>query len=360
MSDIEPTKTTTAAEPTPAQPVVTQDDIQEEAKNVEAVKADADQPAAPQPATAPTSEPAVAVPPAAPTTAPEAKTEPKAAEPSKTEEKVAEEPQNALTERFTQAEWNALKEFRKSLPEMLAAAYTEKADAKTSPITLWGVKIDPANPLDAKTSVVLMKFLRARNLNPTAAHDMFVATLRWRDEFNVEAACKEEFPDDVFGKLGYIYGKDKEGRPVVYNVYGGNKDIKAVFGDVQRFLRWRVAFMEKSLQKLDFETVDQMIQVHDYEGVSMSSRDANSKNAASEASSIFSNHYPELLYKKFFVNVPSYLTWIFWIFKPLLPAATLAKMSVVGTGAHTIGKSLLPHVNAKDLPKRYGGEADAF
>jgi len=27
---------------------------------------------------------------------------------------------------------------------------------------MWGVKIDPNNPLDAKVSVVLMKFLRAR------------------------------------------------------------------------------------------------------------------------------------------------------------------------------------------------------
>lgn len=33
----------------------------------------------------------------------------------------------------------------------------------------------------------------------------------------------------------------------------------------------------------------------DYEGVGLSSRDANSKAAASEATSIFANHYPELL-----------------------------------------------------------------
>jgi phosphatidylinositol transfer protein SFH5 len=63
-------------------------------------------------------------------------------------------------------------------------------------------------------------------------------------------------------------------------VYGGNKDLKAVFGDVARFLRygsrvcflccnimlfvcrWRVAFMEKSIAKLDFETIDQTVQIH--------------------------------------------------------------------------------------------------
>ncbi|KIK61649.1 hypothetical protein GYMLUDRAFT_42673 [Collybiopsis luxurians FD-317 M1] len=270
-----------------------------------------------------------------------------------------EEPQNALTAKFTSKEWDALKAFRDELPDMLVSAY-EKSDAKTAAIKLWGVTIDPTNLLDARVSVVLMKFLRARNLSVSEAKAMFISTLRWRDEFNVEAACNEVFPEDVFGELGHIYGTDKEGRPVVYNVYGGNQDLKMVFGDVQRFLRWRVAFMEKSIELLDFENVDQMIQVHDYAGVSMTSRDANSKNAASEASSIFAGHYPELLHKKFFVNVPSYMTWIFWLFKPLIPSATLAKMSVVGSGASTIGKALLPEIDAKQLPKRYGGEAEAF
>ena len=47
-----------------------------------------------------------------------------------------------------------------------------------------------------------------------------------------------------------------------YNLYGGNQDLKAVFGDVDRFLRWRVALMEKGIALIDFENIDQMIQVH--------------------------------------------------------------------------------------------------
>lgn len=54
------------------------------------------------------------------------------------------------------------------------------------------------------------------------------------------------------------------------------------------------------------------------------------------------------------------MTWIFWLFKPLMPAATLAKMSVIGSGPSTIGKVLLVEINDKELPKRYGGEAEAF
>ncbi|KAG1764807.1 CRAL-TRIO domain-containing protein [Suillus occidentalis] len=270
------------------------------------------------------------------------------------------EPQNPLTEKFSEAEWVALKEFRSTLPETFKEAFPEQDDAESTPYNLWGVTINPLKPKDARVSVVLMKFLRARNLNPAEAKDMLISTLRWRKSFKIDEAMKEQFPEDVFGKLGRTYGKDKDGHPIAYNLYGANKDLDAVFGDIQRFLRWRVAFMEESITLLDFETVDQMIQIHDYEGVSMSSRTQASKNAASEASSIFQGHYPEFLAKKFFVNVPSFLTWIFWIFKPLLSTATVAKMSVVGSGPKVIGTALLPLIPADQLPKRYGGDADAF
>ena len=71
--------------------------------------------------------------------------------------------------------------------------------------------------------------------------------------------------------------------------------------------------MERGIKLMDFETVDQMVQVHgtgsfipshrrwadsgkiDYEGVSLSSRTANSKAAASTISDLFQKHYPEFL-----------------------------------------------------------------
>ncbi|KAL4065966.1 CRAL-TRIO domain-containing protein [Scleroderma citrinum] len=283
-----------------------------------------------------------------------------AATPLSIGEDIDVEPQNELTKKFTSAEWSALQTFRSRLPATFSEAFPDNPDAGSNPYTLWGVTINPTKSKDARVSVVLMKFLRARNLNPDETKDMFISTLRWRQSFDVEGATKEQFPEDVFGKLGKIYGKDKHGHPVSYNLYGANKDIKAVFGDVQRFLRWRVAFMEQTIALLDFETVDQVVQIHDYEGVSLSSRTENSKNAASEASSIFQSHYPEFLARKFFVNVPSFLTWIFWFFKPFISAATLSKMTVVGTGPRAIGSVLVSTIPEDELPKRYGGIAEGF
>ncbi|KZP21072.1 CRAL/TRIO domain-containing protein [Athelia psychrophila] len=189
---------------------------------------------------------------------------------------------------------------------------------------------------------------------------MLTATVRWRALFKVEELANEEFPENIFGTLGHLCGTDREGHPVVYNLYGGNQDLKAIFADVQRFLRWRVKLMEQSIAKLDFVTVDQMLQVHDYAGVSMRDRDANSKNATQEATSIFQNHYPEFLSRKFFINVPSLLSWIFWLFKSLVSASTFAKMSVVGSGEHAINKALSEVIDEEEIPKRYGGLAEGF
>ncbi|KII87493.1 hypothetical protein PLICRDRAFT_699853 [Plicaturopsis crispa FD-325 SS-3] len=289
--------------------------------------------------------------------------ETKAGGETKAEEKEKPEPQNALTEKFTADEWKALKEFRADIPNILAAAFPDEGDAALAagPLVLWGVTISP-EPADARASVILMKFLRARNLNPSAARDMLVATLRWRASFKADTVATESFPEDVFGGLGYNYGKDKEGRPVTYNLYGAAaKDVAGVFGDIQRFLRWRVSLMEKSIALLDFTTTDQVIQVHDYAGVSLlSSRDPNSKAAAREATSIFSDYYPEFLARKFFINVPSLLSWIFWAFTPLISAATRAKMRVVSGGTHGIKKALGEVIADGEIPKRYGGEAEGF
>ncbi|THH27787.1 hypothetical protein EUX98_g6387 [Antrodiella citrinella] len=280
--------------------------------------------------------------------------------PEATAEEEDDEPQNDLTAKFTADEWKALKEFRTQLPEIFGKAYhPEDFSVKAESIKLWGVTVDPHAPKDdARVSVLLMKFLRARNLDVAQAHEMLLATLKWRQDFGIEAIMAEKFDDAIFGKLGFVVGHDKEDRPVNYNLYGG-QDIKVVFSDVPRFIRWRVQLMERSIELLDFEKVDQMVQIHDYAGVSLfTGRDPNQKAAAAEATNIFQNHYPEFLSIKFFLNVPTVLTWIFWLFKPLMSAKTLAKMNIVGTSKSAIASALLPIIDETELPKRYGGKAD--
>jgi len=267
-----------------------------------------------------------------------------------------------LVQKFTEAERSAVKELVTALPLIFEEAFKDLKDEaqRLEPVDFWGVPIDPlkGDAEDPRVDVILVKFLRARDLNVEAGQKKFIDTLKWRHTFRASETVNETFPPEVFGKLCLTFGHDKGGRPVSYNIYGGNNDLKEVFGDIDRFLRWRVAEMEKALHLLNFTTIDQLVQVHDYDGVSMSSRDANSKKAAADATKIFGDYYPETLYRKFFVNVPALMAWIFWFAKAVIPTQTFAKLTMVGKGPAAIGKEMLPIVDKSELPKQYGGEAD--
>jgi hypothetical protein len=114
---------------------------------------------------------------------------------------------------------------------------------------LWGVEL--SSTPNAKASVVLVKFVRARYvlisflypqrfLSPgrpgdlAAAEQMLTATLEWRHEFKPNRK-DESFPE-IFSKVGIISGNDKDGRPVTYNFYGA-QDPNEVFKDVDQFIR---------------------------------------------------------------------------------------------------------------------------
>lgn len=58
------------------------------------------------------------------------------------------------------------------LPDILEKAYDSKEGARTTPIVIWGVTLDPNGKKDARASVVLMKWLRARSvtLKHTVVH----------------------------------------------------------------------------------------------------------------------------------------------------------------------------------------------
>jgi hypothetical protein len=60
-----------------------------------------------------------------------------------------------------------------------------------------------------------LAFTLPRNLNVNDAKTMMINTLRWREEFKIEEAMKETYPD-IFDGFGHLYGRDKEGRPVAY------------------------------------------------------------------------------------------------------------------------------------------------
>merc|ERR1712072_1110646 len=113
--------------------------------------------------------------------------------------------------------------------------------------------------------------------------------------------------------------------------------------------------MERALQELnlkdakDFEGYGdpyRTYQIHDYLNVSMFRMHPAAKEASKATIHIFSTYYCELLARKFFVNVPYVMSWIYSAVKVMLPVKTTSKFMMLSNGEH-----LAQELDSKDLPK---------
>ena len=96
----------------------------------------------------------------------------------------------------------------------------------------------------------------------------------------------------------------------------------------------------------------QGIQIHDYLNVSFLRQNPYVKAASKEAISTFSKYYPETLSRKFFVNVPVVMGWMFQAMKLVLSKETVRKFTVLSYGNQLAGEL------GKGVPTVYGGEAE--
>lgn len=133
------------------------------------------------------------------------------------------------------------------------------------------------------------------------------------------------------------------------------------------FLRWRVGLMEKSILKLNLASATapipnynegpdpyQGFQVHDYLQVSFLRQDPLVKAATKKTIEVLGRYYPETLSRKFFVNVPVVMGWLFNATKLFIAKETVKKFTVLSYGnqlATELGQS---------IPQEYGGTQGAL
>ncbi|KAF1837325.1 hypothetical protein BDW02DRAFT_566172 [Decorospora gaudefroyi] len=232
---------------------------------------------------------------------------------------------------------------------------------------VYGIELTKSDPFHTK--LILQKFLRANQGDLEKAKKQLLDTLVWRREFDPIKAAGETFDKSKFAGLGYVL--ELEGVPespnkkdiATFNIYGAVKDNKATFGDLEGFLRWRVGLMEKSVRALSLSTATtpipnfgegpdpyQGFQIHDYLQVSFLRRDPLVKAATNKTIELLGRHYPETLSRKFFVNVPVVMGWVFQAVKMVVAKETTKKFTVLSYGNQLAGE-LGPGV-----PRTYGGE----
>ncbi|KAF1355606.1 phosphatidylinositol transfer protein SFH5 [Lizonia empirigonia] len=236
---------------------------------------------------------------------------------------------------------------------------------------VFGITLTKSN--EFHTKLILQKFLRANANDLDKAKQQLLETLKWRKEFNPTKAAGESFDKAKFEGLGYIIEVD--GVPesankkdvVTFNIYGAVKDNKATFGDLEAFLRWRVGLMEKSIQKLNLSAATKPIpnfgegpdpyqgfQVHDYLQVSFLRQDPVVKAATKKTIEVLGRYYPETLSRKFFVNVPVVMGWLFNATKLFIAKETVKKFTVLSYGNQLAAQL------GQNIPNEYGGTHGAL
>lgn len=194
-------------------------------------------------------------------------------------------------------------------PETKMAAFTTEnesnntnSETEISPekISIWGIPL----LADERSDVILLKFLRARDFKVKDAFTMLQNTIQWREEFGIDELIEQDLDDD-FEKVVFMHGLDKEGHPVCYNVYGEfqNKELyPKSFSDEekrQRFLRWRIQFLERSIRKLDFTPggISTFVQINDLKN-SPGPAKWELRQATKQALHLLQDNYPEFVAKQ--------------------------------------------------------------
>ncbi|XP_058762757.1 patellin-3-like [Vicia villosa] len=222
-------------------------------------------------------------------------------------------------------------------------------------VEIWGIPL----LADERSDVILLKFLRARDFKVKEAFTMIKQTVLWRKEFGIEALLQEDLGTD-WDKVVFTDGYDKEGHPVYYNVFGEfeNKELyqKSFSDDEKRnkFIRWRIQSLEKSVRKLDFAPsgIATIVQINDLKN-SPGFVKKELRQATNQALQLLQDNYPEFVAKQIFINVPWWYLAFSRMISPFLTQRTKSKFVFAGSSksADTLFKYIAPEL----VPVQYGG-----
>lgn len=222
-------------------------------------------------------------------------------------------------------------------------------------VSIWGIPLLQ----DERSDVILLKFLRARDYKVKDAFTMIKNTVRWRKEFEIDALLEQDHGND-WDKVAFTHGYDKKGHPVCYNAFSEfqNKDLyQNTFSTDekrQKFLKWRIQFLEKSIRKLDFSPtgISSFVQVNDFKN-SFGIGKRELWQASKLAVQLLQDNYPEFLAKQVFINVPWWYLAYNRMISPFLTQRTKSKF--VFAGPSKSAETLFKYIAPEQVPVQYGG-----
>ncbi|GAB2217526.1 hypothetical protein Drorol1_Dr00000723 [Drosera rotundifolia] len=226
-------------------------------------------------------------------------------------------------------------------------------------VFLWGILLLG----DERSDTILLKFLRARDFKVKEAFAMLKNTVRWREEFGVEAILEEDLGSD-YENVVFVHGFDKEKRPVLYNVFGEfqNKELyQNTFSDAEKqkkFLKWLVQFLERTVRKFDFGPtgINSLVLVTDLKN-SPGYDKWDLYKVTNKFLQLLQDSYPEFVAKQVCINVSWWYLAYSWVYTSVFTPRSKSKFVFAST--NRTAETLFKYIAPEHVPVQYGGHSRA-
>jgi len=248
----------------------------------------------------------------------------------------------------------------KDIPKDDAAKEQQRANEEMHNATLAFEKYGSARFLETFWRFVAMdhpdalalKFIRARKYNAKAAVAMFAACMKWRIESGVEAIFEkgeeglqqeDGFLHQMTSGKGYLYGTDRQQRPVIYIHVRLHKASE----QSQKALEDFVVFQMESLRCLAHGRVDKVTLLFNMTGFGMSNMDWKCLMFIVKC---LESYYPESLNVILVHNAPWIFQGIWKVLAPMLDPVVRAKVQFTKST-----DDLCAHISPTHLASALGG-----
>ncbi|GFV34497.1 SEC14-like protein 2 [Trichonephila clavipes] len=210
----------------------------------------------------------------------------------------------------------------------------------------------------------LLRWLRARDFDIIKSEKMIRESFKFRKKIGADTILTSAYElPEVFKKypVTFSLGLDSENSavrvfmPGICDYKGYVYSLRTM--DLMKLLVYFLEYDLKMLQekkkkigKLDIKTTF----ILDFQDFSLKKfYDKSVINAGIQLITMYQDNYPETLKAAYLVNVPSYFSWVFNIFKPFLNAVTLSKIKIYKTDEWQ--EEIKKVVDPKVLPAFLGG-----
>ncbi|XP_050458976.1 SEC14-like protein 2 [Cataglyphis hispanica] len=210
----------------------------------------------------------------------------------------------------------------------------------------------------------LLRWLRARKWDPTAAEKMLRDSLDWRKQWDADNLSEWDLPQTVKSYFPYgLSGFDKDGAPVIIIPFAG-MDIYGMLHVItpQEYVKVTIKILDEHLKlareqsKKHGQIANQLTVIFDMDGFNLKQylwRPAG--ELVLTLIQMYEANYPEILKTCFIINAPRVFAFAFSITKKFMNDYTLSKIQIYKADPSKWQPVILKVIPKDQLPAHFGG-----